>query len=250
MSNLIKIIALSSIFSFSLVGCKNKNVTLNTDEKKASYTIGWQIGQGMKAQGVKVDVDVVSAAITDVLSGKESRLTDEEKTASIKKMRENMMNKRQEEGLQNKKTGAEFLKKNKSKEGIKTTKSGLQYKVLVEGKGKTPSASSKVKVHYVGTLIDGTEFDSSRKRGTPAEFPVKGVIPGWTEALMLMPAGSKWMLYLPSELAYGERGRPSIPANSVLIFEVELLEVMKDNMKGNKSKSKKVKKKKGDGHNH
>ena len=120
-----------------------------------------------------------------------------------------------------------FLIKNKSKNGVKTSDSGLQYEVITEGKGKKPKSDDVVKVHYKGTLIDGTEFDSSYKRNSPAEFPVTAVIRGWTEALQMMPVGSKWKLYIPPDLAYGEAGRPSIPGNSVLIFEVELLDIIK-----------------------
>lgn len=236
------ILTLTALTTF--IGCNGKkNVSLKTDEQRASYTIGWQIGQGMKAQGVEADVDIVAAAIDDVLNDRKSRLTDKEKGEAIQKMREKLITKKKQESEGNKKTGTKFLEDNKKKEGIKTTASGLQYKVLVKGKGAKPSVDSKVRVHYVGTLIDGKEFDSSRKRGTPAEFPVRGVIPGWTEALQLMSEGSKWMLYIPSNLAYGERGRPSIPSNSVLIFEVELMKILKNKKKAGKSKKLKKKKK-------
>jgi FKBP-type peptidyl-prolyl cis-trans isomerase FklB len=127
------------------------------------------------------------------------------------------------EAAKNKKEGEAFLAANKTKEGVKTLPSGLQYKVLKNGTGKTPKATDSVKAHYAGTLLNGTEFDSSIKRGEPTVFPVNGVIPGWIEALQLMKTGSKWQLFIPSELAYGERGQQSIPPNSVLIFEVELI---------------------------
>ncbi len=233
------IITLTAFITFT--GCNDKkNPPLKTDEQKASYTIGWQIGQGMKAQGVDANVDLVAAAIDDVLKGRKSRLTDKEKTEAIQKMREKLMAEKKQKAEKSKAEGLKFLEENKKKSGVKTTKSGLQYKVLTNGKGPKPSANSKVRVHYVGKLLDDTEFDSSRKRGTPAEFPVKGVIPGWTEALQLMSKGSKWMLYIPSNLAYGERGRPSIPANSVLVFEVELLDILKNKTK---KTSKKLRKK-------
>src|SRR5438445_4381701 len=128
-------------------------------------------------------------------------------------------------GEKNKKEGMDFLAKNKTAEGVKTTPNGLQYKILKQGTGKTPTASDTVIAHYRGTLIDGTEFDSSYKRGEPSKFPVGGVIKGWTEALLLMPVGSKWQLFIPSDLAYGENGRPSIPPNSTLLFDLELISI-------------------------
>lgn len=146
-------------------------------------------------------------------------------------LRDVRMGKMKEVGEKNKKEGDEFLSKNKTAEGVKSTASGLQYKVITEGKGAKPSASDMVEVHYAGTLIDGTEFDSSYKRNAPATFPVNGVIKGWTEALQLMNEGSKWKLFIPSDLAYGTMDRPGIPANSVLIFDVELLKVTKQGAK-------------------
>ncbi len=142
-------------------------------------------------------------------------------------LQEDAMKKQQEAAENNKKKSAEFLEKNKSAAGFKVTASGLQYSVITEGNGATPKKEDTVKCHYTGTLIDGTKFDSSLDRGTPAEFPVAGVIPGWTEALQMMKVGSKYKLVIPPELAYGAQGRPGIPANSVLIFEVELLEIVK-----------------------
>jgi FKBP-type peptidyl-prolyl cis-trans isomerase FkpA len=143
--------------------------------------------------------------------------------ANFKKEMEGKM---AEAGTKSKKVGEDFLAGNKSKEGVKTTPSGLQYKVLKEGKGAKPKATDVVKVHYRGTLVDGTEFDSSYKRGEPIEFPLNGVIKGWTEGVQLMTPGSKYQFFIPSELAYGEEGRPpTIPGNSALIFEVELIEV-------------------------
>lgn len=137
------------------------------------------------------------------------------------------MKKQQEAAEENKKKGSEYLEKNKSAEGVKVTASGLQYKVEKEGDGKTPVKTDTVKAHYKGTLVDGTQFDSSYDRGQPAEFPVQGVIPGWSEALQMMKVGSKYKLFVPPELAYGASGRPGIPANSVLVFEVELIDIVK-----------------------
>jgi len=143
----------------------------------------------------------------------------------MQKMQEAMMKKAQEASEKNLKEGDEWLAKNKSKPGVKTTDSGVQYEVVKEGTGATPTDDNLVKVHYTGTLINGEKFDSSKDRNEPAEFPVKGVIPGWTEALKLMKAGGQYKLAIPAKLAYGAQGRPGIPANSVLLFEVELLEV-------------------------
>lgn len=205
--------------------------SLSTDEQKTSYAIGQQIGQqvaqNFKSQNVKVDADVLGNSIADVIKGVKPRMTPEEMQATLMKMRETVMAKTQEQGKENKAKGTAFLEENKKKAGVKTTASGLQYEVVTEGKGKVPKATSQVKVHYKGTLIDGTEFDSSYRRNEPAQFPVNGVIKGWTEALQLMKVGSKYKLYIPSDLAYGESGRPGIPPNSVLLFEVELLAITK-----------------------
>lgn len=205
------------------VGCTKK---LDTDQKKASYAIGQQIGSNMKQQNIDIDADVMAMSMKDALKG-ESKLTKEEIQQAMMKLQEAAMKKQQEAGEENKKKGAEYLEKNKSADGIKVTASGLQYKVEKEGDGKTPTKTDTVKAHYKGTLIDGTQFDSSYDRGQPAEFPVQGVIPGWSEALQLMKVGAKYKLFVPPELAYGASGRPGIPANSVLVFEVELLDIVK-----------------------
>ena len=198
---------------------------LDTDKKKISYALGQQIGETIKNQGLEVDVDILSKSIQDQVDGKKSELTFEEMRAAMMNARKLVDEKQKAAGEANKKKGQEYLEANKKKEGFKVTASGLQYKVLTEGKGKTPTDNDNVVAHYRGTLIDGTEFDSSYKRNEPAEFPVRGVIPGWTEALKLMKVGEKVQLVIPSELAYGEQGRPSIPPNSVLNFEIELIDV-------------------------
>lgn len=210
-----------------LTGCNEKSVKLDTNEQKASYAIGHQIGQGIKRQGAKVDVDVIAAAISDVMNGKKARLTDDQMRDAYQAMQEEMNKERTQKAEENKKKGADFLEANKKKEGVKTTESGLQYQVITPGKGKSPGEKDRVKVHYKGTLIDGTEFDSSYKRNQPAEFALNRVIKGWTEGLQLMKPGAKYKFFIPSDLAYGPRDRPSIPGNSVLVFEVELLEVLK-----------------------
>jgi FKBP-type peptidyl-prolyl cis-trans isomerase FkpA/FKBP-type peptidyl-prolyl cis-trans isomerase FklB len=211
------------------VGCTKK---LDTDLKKSSYAIGQQIGTNMKQQNIDIDADVMAMAMKDAIKG-DSKLTKEETQQAMTKLQESAMKKQTELAEENKKKGTEFLEKNKSAEGVKTTASGLQYIVMTEGTGKLPTKSDTVKAHYKGTLMDGTQFDSSYERGQPAEFPVQGVIPGWSEALQLMKVGSKYKLFIPPELAYGASGRPGIPANSVLIFEVELLDIVKGAGAGN-----------------
>lgn len=205
------------------VGCTKK---LDTDLKKSSYAIGQQIGTNMKQQNIEIDPDTMAMAMNDAIKG-DNKLTKEETQAAMTKLQETAMKKQTELAESNKKKGAEFLEKNKSAEGVKTTASGLQYVVMKDGDGKMPTKSDTVKAHYKGTLMDGSQFDSSYERGQPAEFPVQGVIPGWSEALQLMKVGSKYKLFIPPELAYGASGRPGIPANSVLIFEVELLDIVK-----------------------
>ncbi len=205
-----------------LTSCNKK---LESDKDKYSYALGFQFAKNIKAQNVDADEKAVLAGIKDALSGKTSQLTDEQIQAAMQKMYEGRQQALAAQGQENKKRGEDFLKANLEKEGVKATASGLQYKVVTEGSGAKPKETSTVSVHYRGTLLDGTEFDSSYKRNQPAEFPLKGVIPGWTEALQLMNKGSKYELYIPSNLAYGDEGRPGIPPSSTLIFEVELLEV-------------------------
>ena len=205
-------------------------MTLKDDKDKVSYSIGLNIGRSMKTEGLAINPDALAAAMKDVFSGAKPQLTDEEVQTVMQNFQKDMQAKQtksREEGLsKNKGVGEKFLVENKKKEGVKTTASGLQYKVIKDGTGKTPKATDTVKTHYRGTLINGTEFDSSYKRGEPAEFPVGGVIKGWTEALLLMKEGAKWQLFIPSDLAYGERGAgKDIGPNSTLIFDIELLSV-------------------------
>ena len=204
---------------------------LKTQKDKVSYAIGLDIGTGLKKNEVDVDADILAKAIKDTLAGKKPLMTEEEVKTTMTEFQKDLQAKQQErtkaQSEKNKKEGEDFLAKNKSKEGVKTLPSGLQYKVITEGKGKTPKATDTVTVQYRGTLIDGTEFDSSYKRGQPATFPVGGVIKGWTEALQLMKEGSKWQLFIPSDLAYGPNGTQGGPIgpNAVLIFEVELVSI-------------------------
>ncbi|MGC1456498.1 MAG: FKBP-type peptidyl-prolyl cis-trans isomerase [Nitrospirota bacterium] len=208
-----------------------EKVELKTEKDKISYAIGLDVGNGLKKNEIDVDADIVARAIKDILAGNKPLMTDEEVKTTITGLQKDLQAKQQERmkalGDKNKKEGEAFLAKNKTKEGVKTLPSGLQYKVITQGKGKTPKASDTVTVQYRGTLIDGTEFDSSYKRGQPATFPVSGVIKGWTEALQLMKEGSKWQLVIPSDLAYGASGTQGGPIgpNAVLIFEVELVSI-------------------------
>jgi FKBP-type peptidyl-prolyl cis-trans isomerase FklB len=211
-------------------------VELKTQKDKISYAIGMDVGNGLKKNDVDVDPDLVAKAIKDILAGNKPLMTDEEVKTAITGLQKDLQAKQQERakalGEKNKKR-EEFLAKNKTNKGVKTLPSGLQYKVITEGKGKTPKASDTVTVQYKGTLIDGTEFDSSFKRGQPATFPVSGVIKGWTEALQLMKEGSKWQLVVPADLAYGAGGTPGGPIgpNAVLIFDVELVSIKAEEKK-------------------
>ena len=207
-----------------LVGCEKK-AKLNTDQEKASYAIGQQIGKSLKMQNADVIVPSLNAGMQDALDGKEGKLKPEEMQKALQAMQEGAMKKAMEQAEVNQKKGDEYLAANKAKAGWKSTESGLQYLVVKEGTGPLPKETDTVKVHYTGTLITGEKFDSSRDRNEPAEFPVNGVIPGWTEALKLMKQGSRYNLAIPAKLAYGPQGRPGIPPNSTLLFDVELIDV-------------------------
>jgi FKBP-type peptidyl-prolyl cis-trans isomerase FklB len=203
---------------------------LKGDKEQLSYAVGMDIGGNLKRQSIDVDPDLLAKGIRDSYTGGKTLLTEEESRQVIQNFQKQMVAKQAEAAKQmaekNKAEGEKFLAENKGKEGVKTTASGLQYKVVKEGAGKTPTADNTVEVHYRGTLIDGKEFDSSYKRGQAATFPVSGVIPGWTEGLQLMKEGGKYVLYLPPDLAYGERGAGrEIGPNATLIFEVELISV-------------------------
>ena len=204
---------------------------LKTELEQVSYIIGTQIARNFKSQDVEVNLDALMMGLKDTLEGKQLALSQGEMSkvymAWQQKMRAKQAAKQKKEAVENLAAGTAFLDANKKKEGVKVLPDGLQYKIIKEGTGATPTADDKVKTNYRGTLIDGTEFDSSYKRNRPAEFNVKGVIKGWTEALQLMKVGAKWELFIPPNLAYGERGRPGIPPNSTLIFEIELLDIVK-----------------------
>jgi FKBP-type peptidyl-prolyl cis-trans isomerase len=205
-------------------------LTLKTEKDKISYAIGVNIGKSMRKDTVDIDPAIFSRGMKDALAGGKLLLTDDEMKAALTKLQTDLRAK-QEETMQktgeiNKKGGEDFLTQNKTKPGVVALPDGLQYKILKEGTGPKPTANDSVVCNYRGTLLDGTEFDSSYKRGQPATFPVSGVIKGWTEAVQLMPVGSKWQLFLPADLAYGNRGAgPDIGPNATLIFEVELLSI-------------------------
>ncbi|WP_250461727.1 FKBP-type peptidyl-prolyl cis-trans isomerase [Microbulbifer litoralis] len=234
-------LAAAIALGIALAGCNKQEskqeaeeVKLETQEQKVSYIIAEDMAKRLESQEVKLDPQVVLMALNDVASGRESRLSDEDKQQVISVFQEKMQAKQQEmlakqekefkeKADKNLAEGKAFLEENAKKDGVVTTDSGLQYKVITEGSGDTPTAESVVEVDYRGTLIDGTEFDSSYANGEPVQFPVNGVIKGWTEALQLMKEGAKWELYIPSELAYGPGGAGGkIGPNATLIFEVEL----------------------------
>lgn len=203
---------------------------LKTDQEKLGYAIGMNIGMNMKQQNVDADPDQIAAGLIAALKGEETLLNQQDVAQILTAYQQEMQMKQMAEAAaaaeENAKMAEAFLSENGKKDGVKTLPSGLQYKVIAEGSGASPNPESMVEVHYKGTLVDGTEFDSSYKRGEPASFPVGGVIPGWTEALQLMKEGAKWELAIPPALAYGERGAPPvIPPNAALVFEVELLKV-------------------------
>jgi FKBP-type peptidyl-prolyl cis-trans isomerase FklB len=206
-------------------------LTLKTQKDKASYAIGLNIGKSMHKDSVDVDPNILLRGMKDGLAGAKPLLTDEEAKAAMVALQADLRKKGEEkmlvQGEANKKQGDVFLAENKTKDGVVTLASGLQYKILKEGTGPKPTATDTVVCNYKGTLLDNTEFDSSYKRGQPATFPVSGVIKGWTEALQLMPVGSKWELFVPADLAYGARGGPGggIGPNATLVFEVELMSI-------------------------
>lgn len=207
-------------------------VKLDTPKNRISYTIGVNIGQDFKTQKMDVDADVLLMGLKDSLAGKELQLTDEEMANEIQTFQQEMQGRMVAENeaaaAKNVTAGEAFLAEHAKQEGVVVTESGLQYKVLEPGDGDSPGIADVATVHYRGTLIDGTQFDSSYDRGQPATFPVGGVIAGWTEALQLMKPGAKWQLVIPAALAYGERGAgQDIGPNATLLFDVELISVEK-----------------------
>ncbi|MEH6557878.1 MAG: FKBP-type peptidyl-prolyl cis-trans isomerase [Oceanicoccus sp.] len=206
-------------------------MTLDSEEKRVSYGMGIGLGQRIKQESFSINADAFSQGVKDAIEGAEQLMTQEEIMQEMQAFQQQQMAKQQEEAGkiagENMVEGEAFLTENGTKEGVVTTESGLQYKIITEGTGAKPAATDTVEVHYAGTLIDGTEFDSSYTRGATVSFPVNGVIPGWTEALQLMTVGSKWQLFIPSALAYGPGGTGGGPIgpNATLIFDVELVSI-------------------------
>jgi len=226
------------VLMFGLTACQgeqkvqNQEVILDSDTQKLSYAIGLDVGQYLKGLGSEIEQAAFQAAISDVLAGVDAKLPAAEamkiKQDFARKKQEAQIAERENTAAENKTKGEEFLAENAKKEGVIVTDSGLQYEVLTMGDGAKPKPENTVKVHYKGTTIDAEEFDSSYSRGQPISFPLNGVIKGWTEGVALMPVGSKYRFFIPSELAYGERGAGAkIGPNSTLVFEVELLAIEK-----------------------
>ncbi len=222
------------IFSLVIAVSVAGQVKLENQIDSVSYCLGADIGANLKKSGAeKINTDLFVQAMKDAFAESEL-LIDEQKRMEVirdyfQSLQEEQRKLQSEKFEKNLEEGIAFLEKNKKNEGVKVTESGLQYVVLKEGSGETPTAESRVKTHYKGMLIDGTVFDSSYGRGEPLEFSVQGVIKGWTEALLMMKTGAKWKIFIPSELAYGDRGAGgTIPPHSVLVFEIELLEIVAD----------------------
>lgn len=215
-----------------VAGCneQQKAVELETEEQKVSYGMGLNLGARIQEE-FAIDVDAFALGMRHAVDGGERLMTDEEIATAVQSFQQSQMAQREaefnEQSEANKAQAEQYLADNAKKEGVTTTESGLQYRVIEQGEGAMPTAEDVVQVHYRGTLVDGTEFDSSYQRGEPVSFPVGGVIPGWTEALQIMPVGSKWELVIPPELAYGPGGTGGvIGPNAVLVFEVELLDIV------------------------
>lgn len=220
----VSVLAAACLFSVSAMAADQG--ALKNQKEKLSYTIGYQIAHNLKQQGLDIDPTAFSRAVRDVLTGSPALMTEQQMKATVETFKQQIQAKEQAIAQQNKKAGEAFLKANAKKPGIKVLPSGLQYRIIKSGTGKTPKANDVVEANYKGMLINGKEFDSSFKRGQPARFPVSGVIKGWQEALMMMKEGAKWEIFVPPELGYGENSPgPAIPPDSVLIFDIDLLKV-------------------------
>jgi FKBP-type peptidyl-prolyl cis-trans isomerase len=224
-----KYLAIALVAGFTASVMAAEDSVLKDEKAKVSYGYGMEIGKNLKRQGIEIDPDLLAKGLKASLAGEKTLMTEDEVRQTMMSFQQKMQSQRAEkskkEGEENKTKGEAFLAENKKKEGVQTTPSGLQYKVITKGTGPMPKSEDTVKTHYRGTLIDGTEFDSSYKRGEPATFGVTQVIKGWTEALLMMPVGSKWQLFIPGDLAYGPGGRPGIPPNATLLFDIELLAI-------------------------
>lgn len=220
-----KILSFLAIAAMTMTLHAADSKPLTTDKEKQSYAVGLNVGKRFKSDSIELDIDAFMRGFRDTLNGTKPALTEEEAGAAIMALQEGIKAKASERGVRAEKEGAEYLAKNKTKEDIKTSSSGLQYKIITAGSGANPKPTDTVKVHYRGTLIDGTEFDSSYKRNEPISFPLNGVIKGWTEGLQLIKPGGKIQLVIPPDLGYGPDGQGPIPPNSVLLFDVELLAI-------------------------
>lgn len=223
-----------AVMALGLLACsanaQNTPATLKTEKDKLSYAIGMEMGKGVKAQGLDVDTGLVSQGLKDAITGGKSLMSDDELQTVISALQTQLKQKQEEAqeavAAENKERGEAFLVENGKKAGVVTLPSGLQYKIITAGQGKKPVASDTVLCNYKGTFLDGTEFDSSAAAGKPVPFEVKSIIPGFQEALLLMPVGSKWQIFVPSNLAYGERGAGGvIGPNATLIFDLELVSI-------------------------
>ncbi len=221
-----KKLAVAAIVLFTGMGQVQAVEGLDTDQKRLSYFLGLQVAQQIKGDGVALDETAFLMGVHDVNSGASPKLSQEEIQGTLTRIQQQRVEEAKKQSGANKTEGAKFLAANAKKPGVKQTASGLQYKVINAGKGASPKATDTVEVHYRGTLINGTEFDSSYKRGQPATFPVNGVVQGWQEALPMMKEGAKWQIFVPASLAYGERGAGAmIGPDATLIFDIELLKI-------------------------
>ena len=223
---LVTLLSIAFLFSIGLAGDK---LELKDQKDKESYSLGYRFGQNSKFQELQINLEVYTSGLKDALGGTKPLLSQEEMNKIISEVQARAMAARQKElkemGEKNLAQGKAFMEENGKKEGVKTLPSGLEYKVMKEGSGKTPKAVDEVTVNYRGTFIDGTEFGNTYTRGNPLTFHIDKVMPGWKEALLLMNEGSKWQLFIPPQLGYGEQGMGPIPPSSTLIFEVELLAI-------------------------
>lgn len=226
------IVALTTAGAVVAQDAETASAPFANDEERISYCIGVQLGKQLKPNAYPLNMDALVAGMKDAVAGGALRADQAAITQALRDYQQKAKEAAEQKGKELEQKAADYAKQNATAEGVKTTESGLQYKVIQEGTGATPAATDMVRVHYTGTLVNGEKFDSSYDRGEPAEFPVNGVIKGWTEALQLMKEGSKWQLVIPPALAYGANGTGPIPPNATLLFDVELIEVLKGSAGG------------------